>query len=110
MNDLKIADYKSGCTRNQPSQTPVPSEPLTIVAVRLDPGMPNVPFIRGQGNGLSWDKGRPLSYLDDGVWVWATRQTGEKLICKLLLDDRTWAKGEDLVVRPGTKIEIAPRF
>ena len=107
---MEVAASTPGYAWSQLRPNSPPSEPLTIVAASLDPTSGNVPFIRGQGEGLSWDKGRPLSYLDEGTWVWSTRQSGDPLVFKLLLNDEIWAEGEDLVVQPGTTIDVAPVF
>jgi hypothetical protein len=52
----------------------------------------------------------PLNCVDTATWVWSTRQAGEKVVFKLLLNDQVWAKGEDIVVQAGRKIEIIPLF
>jgi len=60
--------------------------------------------------GPSRDKGTPLVCKDASTWVWSTRQAKGKLVFKLLLNDVTWAQGEDLVVEAGRKIEVLPGF
>jgi len=34
----------------------------------------------------------------------------EKVVFKLWLNDQVWAKGEDVVVEAGRKIELVPSF
>jgi hypothetical protein len=85
-------------------------EPLTIVEAKVDLNQGSTLFIRGEGEGLSWDKGQPMSRLDGSLWVWCSHQPGEKVIFKLLLNDQVWAKGEDVVIRAGTRVELAPVF
>jgi hypothetical protein len=89
---------------------PATPETITEVAARIDIGLGNTLFIRGQGDGLNWDKGTPLVCKDASTWVWSTRQAKGKLVFKLLLNDVTWAQGEDLVVEAGRKIEVLPGF
>jgi hypothetical protein len=89
---------------------PATPETLTEIAARIDVGLGNTLFIRGQGDGLSWDKGAPLECQDGSTWVWSTRRANDRLIFKLLLNDLIWAQGDDLIVEPGKKIEVAPRF
>jgi hypothetical protein len=43
------------------------------------------------------------------VWKWSG-EAGEKLKFKLLLNDSVWAKGEDLVAKPGERLQVAPAF
>ena len=42
--------------------------------------------------------------------MWSTRHANEKVVFKLLLNDQVWAKGEDVVVDAGRKIEAVPFF
>lgn len=95
---------------NPRSSDSAPNEAVTVVEAKIDVGMSNMVFIRGQGNGLSWFQGVPLSCVDPKTWVWSTTQAKEKVVFKLLLNDQLWAKGEDVVVEAGRKIEIVPSF
>jgi hypothetical protein len=52
----------------------------------------------------------PLNCIDGSAWVWSTKQAKDKVVFKLLLNDQVWAKGEDVVVEAGRKIEIVPVF
>jgi len=73
-------------------------------------GIGNALFIRGQGDGLSWDKGLRLNCMDDSIWVWSTTHARDKVVFKLLLNDQVWANGEDVVLEAGRKLEIVPSF
>ena len=98
-------------TANRSSEpTPAVSETTTEIAARIDVGMGNALFIRGQGDGLSWEKGTQLECKDASTWVWSSRQASDKLVFKLLLNDTVWAKGDDLVVEAGRRVEVAPGF
>ena len=90
------------------STTSETRKPVTIEA-RIDVGFGNRLFMRGEGQGLSWTQGIPLSCVDNSVWKWSG-QTAEKLKFKLLLNDSVWSKGEDLEVRPGERLEVEPAF
>jgi hypothetical protein len=83
---------------------------LTLVKVNIDVGFGNAVFIRGQGKGLTWDKGSRLECVDGTTWIWSTRNEKDRLVFKLLLNDQVWAKGEDIVVEAGKRIEINPAF
>lgn len=85
-------------------------ETLTTVQARIDVGYGNALFIRGQGDGLSWDKGTPLQCHDASTWVWSTKQATEKVEFKLLINDEIWANGENVAVNPGETIETVPSF
>jgi len=81
----------------------------TIIEAKIDVGFGNQLFLRGQGPGLSWDRGIPLECVDSKTWR-LTFPAEEKLLFKLLLNDSVWAKGEDLAVTPGQRVEITPAF
>jgi hypothetical protein len=82
----------------------------TTVQAKIDVGFGNALFIRGQGDGLSWDQGAPLECHDPTTWVWATKKADETIEFKLLLNDEIWAQGENLTVAPGATIETVPAF
>jgi hypothetical protein len=84
------------------------AKPVTIEA-KIDVGFGNTLFLRGEGRGLSWSKGVPLTCVDGNTWKW-TGDAGEQLKFKLLLNDQVWSQGEDLIAKPGQKLEIAPAF
>ena len=81
-----------------------------MIKAKVDVGLGNKLFIRGQGSGLNWFKGLPLNCVDPTTWVWSTNQMCEKVVFKLLLNDQVWAKGEDVVVEAGRTIEVVPFF
>jgi hypothetical protein len=83
---------------------------VTLVEAHINVGFGNALYIRGQGAGLSWEKGLPLVCVNDSTWTWATDQASEVLQFKLLLNDQVWAQGEDLNVGPGQKVETEPVF
>lgn len=106
----KQAATKPRSTEGQADEALLPTEQTTIIQAKTDVGFGNSLFIRGQGDGLSWDKRLPLSCIDGSAWVWSTRKANGKVVFKLLLNDQVWAKGEDVVVEAGRKIEVVPVF
>lgn len=87
----------------------VSKTPKTTIEAKIDVGFGNNLFLRGQGPGLSWDRGIPLTCVDGKTWQWSANAE-DKLTFKLLLNDTVWAKGADLVAAPGQKVQIAPAF
>ncbi len=85
-------------------------ESLTTVQAKIDVGFGNELFIRGQGDGLSWDKGTPLKCEDASTWVWTTKEAKGKAEFKLLINDELWASGENVAVNPGETLETVPSF
>jgi hypothetical protein len=85
------------------------SAQVTMIKAKIDVGFGNNLFVRGQGAGLSWERGVPLTCVDGQTWQWSGKAE-DRLTFKLLLNDRVWAKGEDIVARPGQKVEVVPMF
>jgi len=96
-----------------PAKVAAPARPArstsTVIEAKIDVGFGNQLFLRGQGSGLSWDRGIPLECVDSKTWR-LTFPAQEKLLFKFLLNDSVWAKGEDVVVTPGQCVEITPAF
>ena len=89
-------------------QLPKASRSATIEA-KIDVGFGNTRYLRGEGKGLNWNQGIPLTNVDGSTWQWSG-EADEKLKVKLLLNDAVWQKGEDLIVAPGEKVQVAPAF
>jgi len=94
--------------------TPKPSgngatQALTTIDVKLDVGFGNSVFLRGQGAGLTWEQGQPLVCVDGKTWRW-TGEIKAPITFKLLINDKIWSAGNDLMITPGQKLEIAPEF
>lgn len=82
---------------------------VTVIEAKIDVGFGNKLFVRGQGAGLSWERGTPLACVDGQTWRW-TVPASDKLTFKFLINDAIWAQGEDLVATPGKAIKVTPRF
>ncbi len=100
----------STAAKPAPTKSPIvtAAAPITIEA-KIDVGYGNNLFVRGEGEGLSWDHGVPLQCVDSKTWR-LTVPAKDKLQFKLLLNDTVWAKGEDVVAAPGKKVEVVPSF
>ena len=80
-----------------------------VIEAKIDVGFGNNLFVRGQGAGLSWERGVQLENVDSKTWRIAV-PARDKLQFKLLINDSIWAQGEDVVAAPGKKIEVTPAF
>lgn len=83
--------------------------PEVTIEAKIDVGFGNNLFLRGQGGGLSWERGTPLKCLNAQTWQWSGKADAN-LRFKLLLNDSVWAHGEDLVASPGQRVQITPAF
>jgi hypothetical protein len=82
---------------------------LTTIEVKRDVGFGNAVFLRGQGGGLTWERGMPLACVDAQTWRWSG-VTKDPIQFKVLINDKIWSAGNDLKIAPGQKMEVAPEF
>ena len=85
-------------------------ERVTTVSAKIDVGFGNTLYIRGEGDGLSWNEGRPMVCIDGASWVWSSSRTNGSVTFKLLLNDQLWCRGENIHVEPGQTLEVVPSF
>lgn len=82
---------------------------LTTVVARVDVGWGNSVYIRGEGGGLSWNRGILMDWSNDS-WTWSTTSADNGLTFKFLLNDEIWAEGENLTVPCGGTSISTPTF
>jgi len=87
-----------------------PAPLVTVVTAQIDIGFGNTLYLRGQGSGLSWDRGIALTCADDNLWTITLPETARPIIFKFLVNDLTWSAGSDYVVQPGGAITLVPTF
>lgn len=104
-SERKSRSMKLASTAPQPLR-----QSVTEIEAQIDVGFGNTLFIRGQGEGLSWDKGIPLTCQNQSTWHWAAVGASEPVEFKFLLNDQRWAAGGNLKVAPGEKIRVTPTF
>jgi hypothetical protein len=74
-------------------------------------GIGNRLFIRGEGPGLSWEKGVPLQFVSIGKWRWETAETAAPVRFKLYKNDDVECPGLGTVVLdPGYQQEVIAKF
>lgn len=90
----------------------VETVPPTTIVAQLDVGFGNQLFIRGEGPGLSWEKGVPLENLAADRWQIVLEGVGAPVTFKFLVNDdpTKWSLGEDYVVSPGSTLALVPAF
>jgi hypothetical protein len=87
------------------------SDGATRLLVTAYIGIGNRLFVRGDGPGLSWDKGVPLQFVSIGKWRWEAENASAPIALKLYKNDETEcvALGQ-LELQPGHQQEISARF
>jgi hypothetical protein len=74
-------------------------------------GIGNRLFVRGNGPGLSWDKGVPLQFVSIGKWRWETSEAQTPIEFKLLKNDEIeCAALGTLKLDPGYQQEVTAKF
>jgi hypothetical protein len=111
---MKLSKIAAKAAPKPSIKTPGPvtsaaSGALTTIDVKADVGFGNALYLRGEGSGLTWDRGVPLSCVDGKTWRWSQPVTSP-ITFKVLLNDQVWSAGQDLKVAPGQKIEVSPAF
>jgi hypothetical protein len=96
--------------RKVPAKKPAIKPTLTTIMAQIDTGFGNTLYLRGEGSGLSWDKGIVMDCVADDRWVVALSDATTPVTFKFLLNDITWCVGNDYVVTPGESVTVVPSF
>jgi uncharacterized protein YoxC len=93
------------------SEPAVSSDGATRLVVTAYIGIGNRLFIRGDGPGLSWDNGVPLTFVSIGKWRWDTNDATDTVKFKLYKNDETECTGlGERSVEPGAQLELTASF
>jgi hypothetical protein len=91
-------------------KTPAEKVEKTSIIARVDVGFGNSLYIRGEGAGLSWDKGVQLDNVSPYEWAFSTTKAKGDVTFKFLINDAIWAEGDDLTVAKGGTSISSPVF
>ena len=110
----KIVLAKKASTTKQ-AATPAKKAPAkqttahSRIIARVDVGFGNALYIRGEGAGLSWEKGTALANVSPYEWALSSPKKG-KVIFKFLINDELWAEGENITLPVGRESISSPTF
>ena len=96
--------------------TPVPAAKVkptvvvTTISANVDVGFGNALYVRGEGPGLSWEKGMRMECVSDDRWSLSLGESTRPFVFKFLINDETWSLGDDYTVAPGTQVTLTPAF
>ena len=93
-----------------PSKAAAISPVKTRIAARIDVGFGNALYMRGEGAGLSWDRGLLLSCVADDLWEIVLGESAQPILFKFLVNDLSWSVGPDYSVAAGTSVTLTPEF
>lgn len=83
---------------------------LTRIVAHVDVGWGKQLYIRGEGAGLSWEQGIPMLCENDTEWHWVAGTDAGPISFKFLIDDKTWALGENITINAGDVHISEPTF
>jgi hypothetical protein len=86
------------------------SDGRTRLLVNAFIGIGNKVYLRGNGPGLSWDKGIPMEFVSIGKWSWETSKAAQPISVQIFKNDDVAAQGETITLPPGHHIEASPVF
>ena len=90
---------------------PVTTKPVvTTITAQIDIGFGNALYVRGDGPGLSWDKGVLMNCVDDSQWQIVLGESARPIVFKFLVNDLSWSAGEDYSAKPGSRVTLVPTF
>ena len=93
-----------------PAAKVVPAVVVTTISANIDVGFGNALYLRGEGPGLSWDKGVRMECVADDRWSLALGESARPFVFKFLINDETWSAGPDYTVSAGTTVTLTPTF
>ena len=83
---------------------------MTTIVARINVGWGNQVFVRGQGGGLSWERGLPMTCNASEEWVWISTAGDPAFEFKYLLNDIFWENGGNHTVSRGDTHVHEPLF
>lgn len=81
----------------------------TTISTDIDIGFGNQLYIRGEGNGLSWDKGIAMKN-EKNSWTWKSTKCENNFEYKLLINDEIWSTGDNFIAVAREKNKVTPKF
>jgi len=82
----------------------------TTITASIDIGFGNALYLRGEGAGLSWDRGLPMNCVANDLWSLELGESARPIVYKFLVNDLTWSTGEDYVINSGANVQLVPTF
>mgnify|MGYP002780879841 CR=1 FL=1 len=104
-------EYSQLAPEDNIASSAVSSDGLTRLLVTAYIGIGNKLFVRGEGPGLSWEKGVPLQFVSIGKWRWETADATEPLTVKLYKNDEQECTALGTInLDPGHQQEVRASF
>lgn len=97
-------------------ETPVDQEPAevacgtAVLAAIAAIGEDDVLCLRGEGAGLDWQEGVPMTYDGSDRWRYRVENITAPITCRIYLNDEISAFGDDLILQPNQTLAVSPTF
>lgn len=82
----------------------------TTLIAQVDVGFGNSLYVRGEGAGLSWDKGIAMENVSSDEWKLVINGGNAPVVFKFLVNDERWSTGDDFVAVAGSTASLVPAF
>jgi hypothetical protein len=111
----KSADVELDLGLTTEAAEPTPSTPTADGFTRLIAtayiGIGQKLYLRGDGPGLSWEKGVPLQFVSIGKWLWQSADAKAPFAAKLYKNDQVECTGlGEITLAPGSLNEVNASF
>lgn len=107
----KKAPVKKSAVKKSAKKAVATKKPATTsIIANVDVGFGNTLYIRGEGAGISWDKGTALKNDSPYEWSFCTNAAKSGITFKFLINDEAWAEGDNLTVTAGGTSVSSPVF
>ncbi|HVU15839.1 MAG TPA: hypothetical protein VHD32_02870 [Candidatus Didemnitutus sp.] len=104
----KAPAKKGAPVKKKPAATAEP--PATFIAAKIEIGFGNHLFLRGEGPGLSWERGIAMDCIGADMWAATIKGALSPVTFKVLVNDLSWNSGKDYLVEPGQSVTVVPSF
>ena len=102
-----VYDAEPAAAHSAPAKT---SDGSTRLLVTAYIGIGNKVFLRGEGPGLSREKGIPMEFISIGKWAWVCPDATAPVKIQLYKNDQLPAQGEPITIPVGHHVEATPVF
>lgn len=107
---LSVSDDDSPSEDRTPIEASASSDGATRLLATAYIGIGNKLFIRGDGPGLSWDKGVPMQFVSIGKWGWFTHDAAGPIRCKLYKNDEIACMTGEVLLEASRHTEVTALF
>jgi len=107
---VKKVAAKKAPAKKAAKKAPAKKITETTIIARVDVGFGNSLYVRGEGAGLSWDKGTLMENVSPYEWALKTTAAKTGVVFKFLINDEIWSDGENLSVSAGGTSISSPTF